>query len=418
MARDPAEARRLAADPATDWATMYEVAQTNPEVRALLAANPSTYPDLLEWLGSLGAPEVDAALARRAAGAEPVPAPAAPETEEFAPPTQPEAPPAYAPTAAAAAARVPLTVERVPLTPGRVPLAERAGPPGGIGQPAAGDVPPLEPAAPAHRSRTGLVGALVALAVVVLIGVVWLAGRGDDAPTTATGTPTATPTSQATPTPTTAGPDLATESQRLLAAMAASSCADPATDAGALLGFAQVAAPVWGEEASQAARSAITALQARCNAGYAVAVADLAGGQSGEIAAALGGRDWVVAVRPAPAGATDVTSFASPSGNIACVLGEDAVTCSIEEYSFDAPGTCSPGAPVTVVVDGAGARPDCGLGAVPGGAPALAYGSAAVHSHFACTSDQSGVACWDTWTGAGFTIARAGLQTTAPQLGQ
>src|SRR5659263_555101 len=67
MARDPEEALRLAADPATDWATMYEIAQTNPEVHAVLAGNPATYPDLLTWLGSLGNPVVDSALARRAA---------------------------------------------------------------------------------------------------------------------------------------------------------------------------------------------------------------------------------------------------------------------------------------------------------------------------------------------------------------
>jgi hypothetical protein len=30
-----------------------------------LAANPSTYPDLLHWLGQLGDPAIDSALARR-----------------------------------------------------------------------------------------------------------------------------------------------------------------------------------------------------------------------------------------------------------------------------------------------------------------------------------------------------------------
>ena len=67
MARDSEEARRLAADPTTDWGTLYELAQTNPEVHAALAANPATYPDLLAWLGSLGKPDVDAALSARAA---------------------------------------------------------------------------------------------------------------------------------------------------------------------------------------------------------------------------------------------------------------------------------------------------------------------------------------------------------------
>ena len=46
-------------------ARLHELASTVPESRTAIASNLSTYPALLEWLGSLGQPDVDAALQRR-----------------------------------------------------------------------------------------------------------------------------------------------------------------------------------------------------------------------------------------------------------------------------------------------------------------------------------------------------------------
>jgi len=54
-----------AADPATDLEVLAAIAAQAPELRVHLASNPSTYPDLVAWLGRLGDPEIDAALARR-----------------------------------------------------------------------------------------------------------------------------------------------------------------------------------------------------------------------------------------------------------------------------------------------------------------------------------------------------------------
>ena len=55
-----------AADPNTPLADLAALAHEHPAVRAAVAANPSTYPDLLAWLGGLGDPDVDAAIAARA----------------------------------------------------------------------------------------------------------------------------------------------------------------------------------------------------------------------------------------------------------------------------------------------------------------------------------------------------------------
>jgi hypothetical protein len=64
---DPAlEAIRAeAANRKTSAIRLREIASTVPEARAAIASNPKAYPDLLTWLGNLGDPDVDAALARR-----------------------------------------------------------------------------------------------------------------------------------------------------------------------------------------------------------------------------------------------------------------------------------------------------------------------------------------------------------------
>ncbi|MCH8559845.1 variant leucine-rich repeat-containing protein [Nesterenkonia sp. DZ6] len=59
-----------AADPNTPQVQLQMLAGDHPELRPLIAENPNTYPELLQWLGALGDPAVDAALVRRSAGAD------------------------------------------------------------------------------------------------------------------------------------------------------------------------------------------------------------------------------------------------------------------------------------------------------------------------------------------------------------
>ncbi|WP_067779292.1 hypothetical protein [Actinomyces vulturis] len=56
-----------AKDPSTPLTDLHVLAQDHPELRAAIASNPSTYPALLEWLGSLGEPDINAALRARSA---------------------------------------------------------------------------------------------------------------------------------------------------------------------------------------------------------------------------------------------------------------------------------------------------------------------------------------------------------------
>lgn len=49
----------------TDQMQITQIAQYAPELRACIARNPNTYPALIEWLGQLGDPAINAALAFR-----------------------------------------------------------------------------------------------------------------------------------------------------------------------------------------------------------------------------------------------------------------------------------------------------------------------------------------------------------------
>lgn len=49
----------------TDQMRIAQIAQYAPELRACIARNPNTYPALIEWLGQLGDPAINAALASR-----------------------------------------------------------------------------------------------------------------------------------------------------------------------------------------------------------------------------------------------------------------------------------------------------------------------------------------------------------------
>lgn len=54
-----------AVDPRTSQHELHQLAAARPDLRPALAEHPNAYPGLLQWLGDLGDPAIDAALARR-----------------------------------------------------------------------------------------------------------------------------------------------------------------------------------------------------------------------------------------------------------------------------------------------------------------------------------------------------------------
>lgn len=168
-----------AADPATPAEVLAEIAASRPDLRPALAANPSTYPDLVEWLRGLGDPAVDAALAARevaaqATGRPPEPTATTPEaapstTQEAAPSTtgeqvsqEPAAAPAAMPApevVAPVAPPAPEPTQQLPVAPAvpqeavtpapAAPAAAPAAPAPAAPAPAPAPAAPAGPAAPA-----------------------------------------------------------------------------------------------------------------------------------------------------------------------------------------------------------------------------------------------------------------------------
>ena len=198
-----------ASDPQTSGQTLADIAAQRPDLRPAIAANPSTYPALLDWLKGLGDPAVDAALAARDAATQVLPvesAPAAPAQPEqpieqapvqpeqptqvlpapeapaplMTPPAQPAAPfaapaptGAPVPTGAPAPYGAPAPAPYGATAPYGAPApGYQAGPgyPGVPGQPPAGIHPGGVGAPPAKSNKTLWI-VLIVVALVIAIGV-------------------------------------------------------------------------------------------------------------------------------------------------------------------------------------------------------------------------------------------------------
>ncbi len=274
----------------------------------------------------------------------------------------------------------------------------------------------------------------VGIGLALLVGaIVWFVTQvlgGDDDPVVG---PPATPTAEAveTPTPEAVEPtpepeptevettpevdpveqleaDFAALQDEVRATASASECTDVAADSDPMIRLAGMAGEL-GEGGLSGAdltiREALETLQARCNAGWAVRVAESVAESSPGLAQ-LEARDWVIPIAPVPGDARAATEFMSPSENIVCNITGSTARCTIHQYNFTPAGNCSPGSPVTFVVDEEGARLDCSTQASRSGT-ILGYGSSAATDRFFCISRESGMYCTDSYSGAGFEVARS-----------
>ncbi len=321
----PAGMAGAASNPSTDAETLREIAYHFPELRPAVAANPATYPGLLTWLGELGDPAVNQALAARGTVPSPLPG---------------STPPAY----------MPGSTETTATWAGNAgtPAPGDAGapwgaPPSGTQFIADGLDHSVQPREDATRgTSTGLRALLVVLLViaVVLLTLVVLIFNGvfDSGSEDASG-------GAAAPSPT--------------------------------------ASEGTGTDASPSPSASKTSTPSSSPSAVAY---------------------------PAPAGAVQTTAFTSPSGNIACTLDADLVTCTIfaSDHAAKGYGTC--GDTTTLTADASSSGLGCGTKVADGSGP-LPYGSAATSGTVACVSTEDGVTCWNTTSGRSFAMARGGWMT-------
>ena len=169
-----------AASPLTPAAELARIATYRPDLHAVLATNPSTYPGLVDWLRHSEDPAVQAALAARFAHSGAAPAPPPPPAAASAPP----------PPAAASAPVAPSAPSSLPaLPPGAgtpasgsfaVPGPQTGGYPAAAPQPA-----PAAPAPPRRRvSRPVIITvAVLVISGAVVLGMHLLGGDSADGPT-------------------------------------------------------------------------------------------------------------------------------------------------------------------------------------------------------------------------------------------
>jgi len=109
---------------------------------------------------------------------------------------------------------------------------------------------------------------------------------------------------------------------------------------------------------------------------------------------------------------TEPVAFALPSGNIACTMSVDGVTCTIASYTYAPPvvAGCTEVTGHVLVLNADGMAFDCVSGPPPAVAgddvAVLDYGSSTSVGDYTCRSATDGVQCTDS-SGVGFRLARA-----------
>lgn len=386
---DRPDSAARAADPSTSHAELHQLAADRPDLRALIAENPNTYPQLVEWLRSLNDPEVNAALNRRdndvtqhIAAAEDqsqqtraLPTSGAPSartppepTQEFGavrqPPSEPEPVPQETTSdfdqrvyGTGAAAAGPAYAAGYTQDQGYAQQPGYPQSPYGYHQqgypPAAPIYDQPQPPQPRPRRRGG--GCLI----VLLLGLITLAALAISY-FFLFGNPLASGDDEAVP----------TEQQEI-----APEEEPPAEDQ--------------QDEEQDADQDSPEGSPSP---------------PPGEDDADEDDADQDEQARPAPDGALSITSFSAPSDNIHCTLSEDDVTCTIDEYFFDAPEDCDGSVTVRVSRDGS-SQTACDEGLSSQG-DNLDYGQSTGSDDFACEATEAHFECWSQQTGNGFQLAR------------
>ena len=429
QAKDELVAR--AQDPNAELETLHQLAQNYPGLRPYIAANPRTYPALLEWLGTLGDPAVDAALASRTGQ------PQSGQSPQTSPQLAVVSPPGSQPGSPSVRSSEPPTQVTLPrsLQPGSATSATSAT--SGISGASA-------MSATSSRSAASATSAFSAAGANTQVDS--FRATGDPTVSDSTFGPT-----QAVPSQSPARPvqpalqqtfqQSASMSQAPGTAIPAAAQASTATDGGAgvfgvgtedddssasssfltsnrillilalMVAIIMVFLATWyfsGDDSRNSAGGSDA--QATSQSGQGAGAAPSAASASPKASATPSASPTPTLKAPAPNGAREMSSFNAPSGNITCTLNDKEVTCTINQH--EATASCPASKPLTVKVAANGqSSQSCGSTFTPT-QDRLDYNVSAKNSTFACTSTESGMQCWSQVSGEGFTLSREAVEST------
>ena len=427
QAKDELVAR--AQDPNAELETLHQLAQNYPGLRPYIAANPRTYPALLEWLGTLGDPAVDAALASR--DSQPQSAPSAQSSPRLAVVSPPGAQPS-APSARSSEAPTQVTLPRS-LQPGSAVSGASA-----ISGTSA-------ISAASSRSAQSAPSAFNTAGANTQVDGFQAAG----APAVPASRPAQAMASQSPARP--VQPALQQTFQQSANVSQAQSPAipTPVQQAPAVTGDDGVFGVGTEDDDSEAPSSFLTSnrillilallvatvlvflatwyLSGGSDKGSAADSGTEAPADSGQAAAEDGSSPASQTASPkasatpsasatpalkapAPQEAQELSGFDAPSGNISCTLNDNTLTCVINEHAKV--DSCDSSKPLTVTIGADGnISKSCGSPFTTKGV-SLSYGSSAKHSTFACKSTDQGMHCWSQVTGKGFILSRDSVVDT------
>ncbi|MDO4900146.1 hypothetical protein [Actinomyces sp.] len=418
-----------ASDPNAELTTLHELANNYPGLRPYIAENPRTYPALLEWLGTLGDPAVDAALARRNASAT---------TQAMNPAQARAAMQAAAAEPVGATAQPPATDPGTPLDAAKLTQAVPTGPDAGLTAQA-------DAAAPTQAlSQADVRRAVTPERRPIMEG--HQAARDAAPPTGHTYQQPPQQTAYQQPAYQQAQPAYQQPAQPQVSYQHAQPAYQqpaqpPQRPAAGNQGVFGVGAPEPEER-----RSSSRWLWILGGIALVLVVAlivwylssDHGGSQSepAETTQAAAPRTPATApaqtteanpsptptpsaslrlTAPAPDDAIEMSAFTTPSGNISCVLGDESVSCTIAEHDFvptDSSCNNSNAQAFTASVGTDGeATGSCSVSFSATGA-SLSYGASAKNHAFACTSTESGIDCWSQVSGNGFRLSRSTADNT------
>ncbi|RJN33004.1 hypothetical protein [Nesterenkonia natronophila] len=457
----------LASNPHTDWDVLHWIAENHPELRPVIAANPGAYQELIDALGALKNPEIDAAIAQReAAGGvtgapEPV-AESAPDPDMGPGPTSPMDglwdTTGYTLAAQQAAAATPPHPEPEPIPeaqtqPAQEPVqpaesedfaepAPAAAPapepppvavPAEASQPAA--APETEPVPERRRRATPIypIAAAVVgiLGVGALIGLLVLLFGGDDdedvvaespAPTSPADEedeeaddaeePDAEETSEEDSTEddeAEAEQEAIEEARSAVAGLPEGSSCEADSDASVVAAFLSVAADEdWADEDDpEMLESTFDSLQSECSTTHAASVFESA--RSGSQAPDEGHGEMLTSVgtdwvdREVGLRGAEQMSGFSAQDGNVECDFDDGVTCTVYQTS---PALCEEGTTYTMTVDGVDV--DCDAQLDRGGRDTLSVDSSATDGFLVCTEMSDRVSCYNSIDPFGFEMSNTG----------